>query len=60
MIIAYGALSWAFHGVVNTFRKPSFLWIRRNVDFFWLGFTPCKVEQPLLGMELQEKEAQEG
>ena len=28
--------------------------------FFLLGFTPCKVEQPLLGMELQEKEAQEG
>ena len=24
---------------------------------FALGFTPCKVEQPLEGMELQEKEA---
>ena len=23
-----------------------------------LGFTPCKAEQPLQGMELQEKEAQ--
>ena len=23
-----------------------------------LGFTPCKAEQPLRGMELQEKEAQ--
>ena len=22
-----------------------------------LGFTPCKAEQPLQGMELQEKEA---
>ena len=26
--------------------------------FFKLGFTPCKAEQPLRGMELQEKEAQ--
>ena len=24
--------------------------------FFKLGFTPCKAEQPLQGMELQEKE----
>ena len=28
--------------------------------FFKLRFTPCKVEQPLHGMELQEKETQEG
>ena len=26
--------------------------------FFILGFTPCKAEQPLQGMELQAKEAQ--
>ena len=26
--------------------------------FFQLGFTPCKADQPLLGMKLQEKEAQ--
>ena len=26
--------------------------------FFKLGFTPCKAEQPLRGIELQEKEAQ--
>ena len=26
--------------------------------FFKLGFTTCKAEQPLRGMELQEKEAQ--
>ena len=26
--------------------------------FFLMGFTPCKAEQPLQGMELQEKEAQ--
>ena len=24
--------------------------------FFKLGFTPCKTEQPLAGMKLQEKE----
>ena len=27
-------------------------------DFFQLGFTPCRAEQPLQGMELQEKEMQ--
>ena len=32
--------------------------LRLYTDFFWLGFTPCKAEQPLQGMELQEKEAQ--
>ena len=26
--------------------------------FFKQGFTPCNAEQPLQGMELQEKEAQ--
>ena len=26
--------------------------------FFKLGFTPCKAEQSLQGMELQEKESQ--
>ena len=26
--------------------------------FFKLGLTPCKAEQPLRGMELQEKKAQ--
>ena len=26
--------------------------------FFLLGFTPCKAEHPLQGMELKEKEAQ--
>ena len=30
------------------------------LHFFKLGFTPCKAEQPLQGMELQEKEAQKG
>ena len=29
-----------------------------NSIFYWLGFTPCKPEQPQRGMELQEKEAQ--
>ena len=29
-----------------------------EVIFLKLGFTPCKDEQPLQGMELQEKEAQ--
>ena len=31
-----------------------------NLPIFFseLGYTPCKVEQPLQDMELQEKEAQ--
>ena len=29
-----------------------------NNFFKKMGFTPCKAEQPLRGMELQEKEAQ--
>ena len=29
-----------------------------GVSFFELGFTPCKAEQPLQSMELQENEAQ--
>ena len=29
-----------------------------TIIFFKLGFTPCKAEQPLLGKELLEKEAQ--
>ena len=30
-------------------------WLVFFFVFFLLGFTPCKVEQPLQGMELQEK-----
>ena len=28
--------------------------------FFKLGFTPCKAEQPVQGVELQEKEEEKG
>ena len=28
---------------------------RHHFDFFLIGFTPCKAEQPVRGMELQEK-----
>ena len=31
-----------------------------NTPFFKLGFTPCKAEQPLQGMELQEKKHKKG
>ena len=27
-----------------------------TIIFLRLGFTPCKIEQPLAGMKLQEKE----
>ena len=29
-----------------------------DIYFFKLGFTPCKAEQPLQGIEVQGKEAQ--
>ena len=32
------------------------LWKYFRINFFKLGFTPCKAEQPLQGMELKEKE----
>ena len=32
--------------------------LKTNNFFFKFGFTPCKAEQPLQGMELQEKETQ--
>ena len=32
--------------------------MRLDIIFKKLGFTPCKAEQPLQAMELQEKEAQ--
>ena len=37
----------------------SYMWEQFDLtSFFELGFTPFKAEQPLRGMELQEKEAQ--
>ena len=33
-------------------------WKKAMSDFFQLGFTPCRAEQPLQGMELQEEEMQ--
>ena len=38
-------------GVVYKYKKIDILFLK-------LGFTPCKAEQPLQGMEIQEKEAQ--
>ena len=35
-------------------------WISSWCLLIELGFTACKAEQPLRGMELQEKEAQKG
>ena len=39
---------------ITTVQREKFI----LVFFLQLGFTPCKAEQPLQGMELQEKEAQ--
>ena len=35
-----------------------FLYKRAYIFVFCLGFTPCKAEQPLQGMELHENKAQ--
>ena len=44
--------SWNFV-LKNKLQKALYLFF-----FFKLGFPPCKSEQPLRGMELEEKEAQ--
>ena len=31
-----------------------------NIIFFYLKFTPCKDEQPIRDIELQEKETEKG
>ena len=46
--------------IVYEIFMPSFLcqgWFAQKDFFYKLGFTPCKAEQPLWGMELQEIEA---
>ena len=34
------------------------IFLKKMLTFFLIGITPCKVEQPLQGIELQEKEGQ--
>ena len=41
----------------EAFLEVAFLFIYL---LFYLVFTPCKAEQPLRGMELQENEAEKG
>ena len=49
---------WAFFIVVQWFKVLT-IFKKSAITFFKkLGFTSCKAEQPLWGMELQEKEAQ--
>ena len=49
-------------GITLKFTETNLFLIKINYfdiySFFKLRFTPCKTEQPLQGMELQEKEAQ--
>ena len=56
-------LKFLFHYLIITFYFDPLSRCRQILKmafhlFFQLGFTPCKAEQPLQGMELQEKEAQ--
>ena len=44
--------------IQKTHSKQNFHANIKKKFFFWLGFAPCKAEQPLRGMKLQEKEAQ--
>ena len=48
------AFAWSKHHCIRLKQE-----IRWFFYFFYLGFTPCKAEQPIQGTELQEKEAQE-
>ena len=47
-----------FLSFINFFYAKNIFKITKNPFFKKLGFTPCKAEQPLQGMELQKKEAQ--
>ena len=46
---------WKFHPNKTDAQAPDDSF---SVSFFKSGFTPCKAEWPLQGMELKEKEAQ--
>ena len=51
----FGVILDLFHlNLGNNFPRKKRLW----QFVFFAGFIPCKAEQPLKGMELQEKEAQ--
>ena len=60
-LVSYLLFTSIFGVVITLWVRLSkrFLKVRMEAMFFLkLGFTPCKAEQPLQGMELQEKEAQ--
>ena len=45
--------------ILSKVAKLRFSFIQKGLYFcFFWGFTPCKAEQPLQGMELHENEAQ--
>ena len=46
------------YGINTETKLKSTLLFKLLLLFFFLGFTTRKAEQPLQGMELQEKEAQ--
>ena len=53
---------WIFKAILTSIKIKNILCKRyfQKQDIFWyeMEFTPYKAEQPLWGMELQEKEAQ--
>ena len=56
-----GIISSLHFTTLQTYKLINFfLWQIPNCFFFLMGFTPCKAEQPLRGMEVEEIEAQKG
>ena len=51
-------LNWRFSTVVRFLYILNINSLMYIVAFFKLGFSTCKAEEPLQGMELQEKKAQ--
>ena len=49
-----------FLGMEFFYSKPIKSYFLLNIIFFYLKFTPCKDEQPIRDIELQEKEAEKG
>ena len=51
---------WSDFFLLQNANFPPKQFMQAHEIFLNLGFTPCKAEQPLRGMELQQKESQKG
>ena len=56
-----GIISSLHFTTLQTYKLINFIFVTDSqLLFFLMGFTPCKAEQPLRGMEVEQIEAQKG